>query len=384
MPGSRYSLPRLALLALIGAQAMGIGVIISLLADIQDRSGFPTWSLGAIAGVAFAFTLVAHLWLAPVADRGWERPLIAAGGVLSVVALSSMGVASELWHWIAARALLGFAEGVSVAAGRRVMLSWEHRRQGKALSSLAVALMVGFLLGPPIGAVLNQIDRALPFLVPALVVTVLLPFVFLVRPGEYDQGRARLDRRGLTLLPGLAPGLLLAASPWLMIGVLDSMWARYMTDLGAGPLAIGVGFLALGVPSVLVTPISGRMADRMNPVRLALVGAMVELPLVAAFGFVGSTASLLALGALHSAAWSFVTPPGQAAVAKVAPPGQAAEAQGLIEAYGLVLAAGGAFAGPALYAAGGPILLFSIMTASLAVTPLLVWRLRRGWRAAFS
>ena len=383
MPASPYRLPRTVLYLFIGTQAMGIGVIISLLADIQDRFGFPTWSLGTIAGVSFVATLVAHLWLASFADRGWERRMIAVGGVLAVLALLWMATASALWHWVAARALLGFAEGTCVVAGRRVMLSWDPDRQGRALASLTMVLTIGFLLGPPFAGFLNEIHTGLPFLVPAVVEALLLPFLLVVRPGAYGRSPVRLNRRRLAAIPGLAPGLFLAASPWLMIGVLDSLWARYMTDLGAGPAAIGVGFLALALPGVFVTPLSGRLADRINPIRLALAGAAVELPLVAAFGFATGVPFLLVVGALHSAAWSFVTPPGQAAVAKVAPPGQAAEAQGLIESYGLVLAATGALVAPPIYAAGGPVVLFLVAAAVLAVTPLVVLAKGESWRGVF-
>ena len=383
MPASPYRLPRTVLYLFIGTQAMGIGVIISLLADIQDRSGFPTWSLGTIAGVSFVFTLVAHLWLASFADRGWERRMIVVGGILAVVALLWMATASALWHWVAARALLGLAEGTCVVAGRRVMLSWDPDRQGRALASLTMALTIGFLAGPPFAGFMNEIHTGLPFLVPAVVQALLLPLLLVVKPGEYGRSPVRLKRRSLAAIPGLAPGLFLAASPWLMIGMLDSLWARYMTDLGAGPAAIGVGFLALALPSVFVTPLSGRLADRINPIRLALVGAAAELPLVAAFGFATGVPFLLVVGALHSAAWSFVTPPGQAAVAKVAPPGQAAEAQGLIESYGLVLAATGALVAPPIYAAGGPVVLFFVAAAVLAVTPLAVLAKGRIWRGVF-
>lgn len=378
-----HRLPKLVLFVFIGAQAMGIGVIISLLAEIQDKFGFPTWSLGMIAGTSFVFTLFAHLWLASYADRGWERRMITVGGILVVLALLWMVVASALWHWVAARALLGFAEGVCVVAGRRVMLSWDPDRQGKALASLTMALMIGFLLGPPVAGFLHELHRGLPFLLPASVEVLILPFLVMVRPGEYGRSSVRLKRRRLAMIPGLAPGLFQAASPWLMIGMLDALWARYMTDLGAGPVAIGVGFLALVLPSVFVTPLSGRMADRMNPIRLALVGAAVEIPFVAAFGFVTGIPALLVVGILHSSSWSFVTPPGQAAVAKVAPRGQAAEAQGLVESCGLVLASVGALVGPPIYDAAGPAVLFCGAAAALAITPLAVLAKRDKWRNVF-
>ena len=380
---SLQDLPRLILLAYVFTLAMGIGVIFSLLADIQDRFGFPTWSLGLLAGIPFAMTLFGNVWLVPLADRGWERQLITSGCLLLVASLAWMVFATALWQWVAARALMGLAEGVSMGPTRRVMLGWDPNRQGRALSSVIVAMMGGILLGPVMGGLLNEINHTLPFLVPAVVGGVLLFFLQMVKPTEYESVRARLDRRHLFAIPGFASGLLLAASNWLYIGVIDAMWARYMTDLGARTVTVGFGFLAIALPTIVLTPVSGRLADRMNPVRLALTASVLGLPLVAGYGLVSSVPPLLVVGALHSACWAFVTLPGQAAVAKVGPPGQAAEAQGLVEAYGLTLAAVGAFAAAPIYEAAGPAALFVITTGALAITPLVVIARRHKWRGAF-
>ena len=78
-----------------------------------------------------------------------------------------------------------------------------------------------------------------------------------------------------------------------------------------------------------------------------------------------------------------MTLPGQAAVARAAPASQAAEAQGLVEAYGFVLAAIGAFAAAPIYEAAGPRSLFLITTAAVALTPLVVFLRRSRWRNAF-
>lgn len=266
--------PRLALLASAGTMAMGVGVIISLLADIQDRFGFSAWSLGLLAGVSFTFTLMADLWLVPLADRGWERPLIVVGAVCAVLSLLWMAAAA-LWQWLAARALLGLSEGLLMGSARRVLLSWYPKEQGKALSALLVAFLAGFMLGPSAGGVLNEYDPRLPFLVPALAGAVLLPLLLLVKPGSYERAAVRLNRRALLARPGFLSGLQLAAVPWLTIGVIDATWARFLTDLGAGPLVIGLGFLALALPSLAFTPVGGRLADRMNPVALGLALAAV-------------------------------------------------------------------------------------------------------------
>ena len=380
---SAYRLPRIVLLCYIATLATGIGVIFSLLAAIQDRYGFPTWSLGLLAGVPFAMTLFGNVWLTPLADRGWERRLIALGCLLLVGSLIWMVFAVELWQWVAARALMGVAEGVSVGAARRVMLSWTPDRHGQALSWLMVAMLAGILIGPVLGGVLYELGTALPFLVPAAAGVVVLAFLPTVRPGDYERPTMRLSRRSLTALPGFASGLLLAASNWLYIGVIDAIWARYMSDLGARPWLIGVGYLIIAVPSMALTPVSGRLADRVNPIRLALVSAVIGLPLLAGYGLVSAVPALLVVGALHSACWAFVTLPGQAAVARAAPASQAAEAQGLVEAYGFVLAAIGAFAAAPIYEALGPRALFVIATAAVALTPLVVFLRRPIWRDAF-
>ena len=176
---------------------------------------------------------------------------------------------------------------------------------------------------------------------------------------------------------------MLGASNWLYIGVIDTIWARYMTDLGAGPVLVGLGFLIIALPTVVLTPLSGRLADRTNPVRLALVAAVVGLPLVAGYGLVGAIPALLVVGAMHSACWAFVSLPAQAAVAKVAPPGQTAEAQGMVQASGLTLAAIGAFAAAPLYEAGGPAVLFLATAAGIAIFPSVVFFRRDLWRSAF-
>ena len=197
---------RRALLLLVGTQAIGIGVIIALLADIQDRFGYPTWTLGMIAGVSFAAAFAAHLILAPLADKGWERRLILLGALLTIGSLVWMAFADQLWHWVVARGILGAAEGALTGSARRTMLSWDPEGQGKALSSLLTALLAGFLIGPPLGSLLNESGTALPFLVPAAVVVLVLPFLRKIHPAAYGRPDVRITRRELARLPGADVG----------------------------------------------------------------------------------------------------------------------------------------------------------------------------------
>ncbi len=380
-PDSR--LPRLVLLLYVATLTSGIGVVFALLAQIQSRYGFPTWSLGLLAGIPFAMTLFGNLWLAPLADRGWELRMIAFGCGMVAASLLWMVFATTLWQWVAARALMGLAEGISVNSARRIMLSWNQDSQGRALSQIMVAVVAGILLGPPLGGALNQINFAAPFLVPAGAAVLVLFLLPIIKPGKYQPPPARLSRRSLMAIPGFASGLMLGSSNWLYVGVIDTIWARYMTDLGAGPLLVGIGFVMIALPSVVFLPLSGRLADRTNPIRLALIACLLGLPLLAAYGLAGGIPALLVIGALHSTCWAFLSLPAQAAVAKVAPPGQTAEAQGMVQASGLTLAAVGAFAAAPLYELGGRTVLFVVTAAAIALLPMAVLTRRDKWRNAF-
>ncbi|MXX65147.1 MAG: MFS transporter [Acidimicrobiia bacterium] len=387
MPSQRlpsvYRLPRIILLSYIATMMLGIGVVFSLLAVIQDRFGFPTWSLGLLAGLPLAMSLFGNLFLAPFADRGWEIRLIGLGCGLVVVALLWMVFADQLWQWIAARMLLGLAEGSAVAAARRVMLSWQPDQSGRALGAILMVMYGGILLGPPLGGFLYEIEPTLPFITPAVFGMVALMFLPKVKPGEGQVVTTRLSRRGLTALPGFLSGLIMAASNWIYIGVFDTIWSRYLTDLGVRPLMIGVGFVVIALPSMLLIPVGGRLADRINPIGLALVASLMGLPFLAGYGLVSTFLPLLVVGAFHSGIWAFVTLPGQAAVARSAPASQASEAQGMIEATGLTMAALSAFAAAPLYDAYGPRTLFLLTAAATAVLVLAVILRRPIWKNAF-
>ena len=210
----------------MGTQGIGIGVIIALLADIQDRFGYPTWTLGMIAGVSFAAAFTAHLVLAPLADKGWERQLILVGALMTVGALVWMAFADQLWHWVVARAILGAAEGALTGSARRTMLSWGPRRtgQGPQFAAHSAACRVPHRSAPWQSA--QRVGAALPFLVPAGVVVLVLPFLRAVHPAEYGIPATRMSRRELARLPGLTSGLIFASSSWLLIG--------YSTPSGPG------------------------------------------------------------------------------------------------------------------------------------------------------
>ena len=77
-----------------------IGVVFGLIASLQDELGFADGILGLIAASAFFSAVVAQLLLAPLADRGHTKILMA--GAIVIAALGSLwfAVASSAWELI--------------------------------------------------------------------------------------------------------------------------------------------------------------------------------------------------------------------------------------------------------------------------------------------
>src|SRR6516162_7637623 len=166
----------------------GVSSVFALLAALEDRYGLPSFGLGLIAGSAFAAALVAQLGLSRYADRGHGTRLLRAGVVTCAAGLLWFAVATQLWQFVAARALLGAGVGMILPAARRAIVLTAGERQGEQLGVFYAAYLSGFVLGPPIAAVLTAVaDVRLPFLVLGLVT---LASLFSVRHVVMPEGPA--------------------------------------------------------------------------------------------------------------------------------------------------------------------------------------------------
>ena len=63
---------------------------------------------------------------------------------------------TELWQFVAARALLGAGVGMILPAARRAIVLTSGSRQGEQLGVFYAAYLSGFVLGPPIAAALTE------------------------------------------------------------------------------------------------------------------------------------------------------------------------------------------------------------------------------------
>ena len=289
--------------------------------------------------------------------------MLVLGALVGGVAMLWIGLASELWELVAARGLVGLGEGLVVPAARRVALGWSER-PGRELGSVFSASVGGFVLGPIVGALLAEtFDLSTPFSVAALLSFCTIPF--LARLTEPPVAEQKTTGGILSLLrhPLVATGVLLGMAEFLSIGALEAVWARLLTDLGASTTWIGFSFTVLLLPIVLLAPIGGRVADKYQPVRIGLLGALLLVPIVYMYGVMTTLIGFAALGAVHAATSAFISPSAGAAVALGSPPDRIAQGQGALEAFGFLSAALSAAGAGWAYGALGASGLFALLAA---------------------
>jgi len=255
----------------VAANTVGLGVILALLAELQDAYDLPTSGLGLIAGASFVTSFFAYLGLSRFADRGHAKAMLMAGSLVGSAALVLTAFAQDLWLLVFARAMLGLAEGVFVPAARRVVLDWDPDRPGEVLGTIMAASVGGFLLGPVIGGLLApRFGLEVPFLLPAVIMMAAVPVIARLRapvpiPAEGESSFMGLLRNRLVVA-----GILFMCVDFLTFGVFDSMWSRLLTDAGATTEFIGLTFALVAVPMLLLTRVLGRLVDRRSPMSVAI------------------------------------------------------------------------------------------------------------------
>jgi DHA1 family multidrug resistance protein-like MFS transporter len=365
----------------------GVSAVFVLLAELEDRYDLSTSGLGLIAGSAFAAALVTQLGLARYADRGYGLVLLHTGVAMAAAGLLWFAVATKLWEFVAARAVLGASVGMIIPAARQAIVLASSGNVGERLGVFYAAYLAGFVFGPPVAGVLTVVgDVRLPFLVFGVAVAVsglALRGVVVDQPGRRGVTVALADRRVLRRLVAdrrVIAAVLIVVSFRYSVGVFEPLWATYLDSLGAPTLVITLSLTVFALPMLVIAKQAGRLSDRFGPRWTSVLSAAASVPLMAMYGFIGLVPVVMALSIPHGICEAIQSPGTQAAVAEAAPRADTAAAQGLSEAAGSAAAAIGAFSAAPLFSALGPgpaWLIAAVVMAGLIVTSSLLDRPRR-------
>ncbi|RMH83533.1 MAG: MFS transporter [Actinomyces sp.] len=373
------------------ALTASIGMIFALVARLQDEHGFATSALGVIAAAAFFAAVVAQLALAPLADRGHARALMVGALLAGAGAATWLAVATEAWQFVGGRALSGLAYGAYAPAARAVVAAADPARAGRRLGTLAGVETAGFITGPGLaGLLVDRIGVDAPFVGAAVVAVALVwPLLRLPPGGGADHPvpgaavvAAPRGARALLARREVVAATCLAAAFQLPAGLYEAIWARFMDDLGASTLFIGVSLTFYGIPFALTAPVAGRLSDRYGPYRVLPVALAVVVPLTVVYGWLTVPLTLMALASVEAVANGAAIPAAQAAMARATGPGEAATGQGLAAAAGQVAAGLAALVAAPVYERVGPEATFAVVAAGVTLLAAVGFALARRPRGA--
>ena len=195
------------------------------------------------------------------------------------------------------------------------------------------AELAGVAIGPLVGTAVGMAHMATLFVGAALGALVAGVPVLLARvrplPEDAVAGQAgRLDWtgwRGRTLV-----GVLLAAVVGgVLAGVYETVWSLLLDHRGAVEWQIGLSWTLWAVPFVVVTPLAGWMADRLDRRVLVVVALVASVVLAAVYPFITSLPWLIGVGAIESVGVAVATPAAQSLLAQAAPAASVGRAMGL-------------------------------------------------------
>jgi MFS family permease len=333
---------------------IGLGAVFALLPDLQDAHHLPTASLGLIGGISVVMSVTAQLTLARYADRGHTVRMLEAGVASIAIGFLWMGFATELWQFVAARALTGLGTGMFTPAARRVIVRRDPVHAGEALGRLTAFEIGGFVIGPPLALGLKGlIDLRAPFLLPAALMAIAWLFVRTIPEPPAAAVQRHHGVRSLLTRPAIRAAIVIGGTVNLSIGAFEPIIAKQLRDLGAGDNTVALTLSSFAVPYVLFTTYGGRLADRYGPHRTAVLSLVCTVPVVAAFGLAEAALALTALGIVRSVFDTVTTPAGIAAMARSTPSEQLATGQGLYGAVSQAMSGVAATLGALVYAASG-------------------------------
>ncbi|MGL4173095.1 MAG: MFS transporter [Actinomycetota bacterium] len=374
---------------------VGMSLVFPLFPRLQEVYGFSTASLGPVVAASFVSGLVVELAFAPQADRGHARRMAVIALVLVALSLLWSAVVTRPWELTAARAVGGAGLGLFTPAIAGTLIRQDPTRSGESLGRLGAADLAGWSVGPLLAAgALEWFEPRAVFVGGAVLVACsaalvagglrgLAAYPVIIEPlvvgPEVDD--ASVER------PGPAPALafdllrsqrvcgaaLLTVAAMIPIGAYDAIWPRFMADIGAAPLLIGLSYSVFAVPFIVVAGPAGRLADRIGGGAVYARGAVILLSFTVAYALIRNPWLATGVGFAESTAQAFVFIGAGAAMAQAVDPVRASSAQGLSRAAGLAAAAVvSAFSGW-VYASGGPGLLFGGTAILVVAVSGLAW-----------
>lgn len=311
-------------------------------------------SLAIIGAMTSAFLIANFACQYPwgwLADRWGRKPVMMVGLVAQAFLTGAYLFVSDPALFVAIRLLEGAATASVLPSARAAIADLvPDQQRGRAYGMFSAFFNLGFLFGPAAGGLLAALSYSIVFLIAAslrLSSVLIIWRVFKNPPRRAPAAGDTIQESSTRLFsPALIAAYVIAFGDYLWIGfdlTLAPLWMKQ--HLGASVALIGLTYSIWALPSAIVTPIGGRLADRYRRSTLILVCGLAQVPIYLIYAAASSIFVVMAFFAIQACLYAVVSPAVDAHVARSSPSGRRGRVQSTYSAVGMA----GAFAGASVF-----------------------------------
>lgn len=263
---------------------------------VTDHQSLNMWS-GLVFSITFLFSAIASPFWGSLADRRGRKLMLLRSALGMGIVMVLMGMAQNIWQFLALRAVLGLLGGFIPNANALIATQVPRHRSGWALGTLSTGGVSGALIGPLIGGLLaDQYGLRPVFFITATVLFIcFLLTLFCVREQFTPVQKKDMLHARQVFASLKSPKLILSLFVTTMIiqiatGSIAPILTLYVRELAGNisNLAFVSGLIASvpGVAALMSAPRLGKLGDRIGPERILVFMLVFSVLLLIPMAFV--------------------------------------------------------------------------------------------------
>lgn len=275
---------------------------------IEDHAQIVQWSGIAYGATFFAAALVAPLW-GRMADRYGRKLMLVRASLGMAIAMSLIGMATNVWQLVALRLFAGLAGGYASGSTILVATQTPKARTAWALGVLSSGIMAGNLVGPLIGGALPPVIgiRATFWLAGGVIFITFLATSFFIRedkkPKEKHTSQQARQPEGVwaqipdkrPIIAMLITGTLLMVANMSVEPIITVYVAQLLDDQRSLTMVSGVVMAAAALGSILSASKLGKIADQIGHTKVIIAALAISALLLIPQAFVTESWQLIIL-----------------------------------------------------------------------------------------
>jgi len=365
-----------AVAAAVFVQWAGAAAVLPMLPLFLRREHTSVGLVGVVMAAFFAAGVLTQYGAGHLSDRVGHRRVMLGG--LAVYAVSSLGFLASIGAggYVIFRALQGVGAGALQIAGLAlVAFVIPLERRGRAFAKVFGAQLSGMALGPVVGSVVGLDHVKWLFVISGVSAAVAMWPVITRASFDVPVAPSRSLEPLRISLP-LVGVVIVGVVAGLCAGVYETCWSLLMTSRGAAQWQIGLSWTLFAVSFAVVSPLAGRLSDRLDRRWIALWASALASSFILVYAFLPQPIYLMVLGVIEAVGSALAFPAAQSLLSQLVHSEALGRAQGLFTTAESAAMAVGAAASGYLFAVTRwlPFVTAGIVAMLLLVALPWLWR----------